>query len=62
MKKEKIYTVILQQTVWEEIEIDASNYDDACEIAVETGKNYMGQGNLHDNTDWEVVDLVDGRI
>ena len=56
MKKQK-YTVKLQQTVWETIEIDASNYDDAVKIAEEKSQTYMGQGAMYDNTEWEVCDI-----
>ena len=56
MKKQK-YTVKLQQTVWETIEIDASNYDDAVKIAEEKSQTYMGQGDMYDNTEWEVCDI-----
>ena len=59
MKKQK-YTVRLQQTVWEEIEIDASNYDDAVKIAEEKSQTYMGQGVEYDHTEWEVCDIDEG--
>ena len=57
--KTKKYQVILKQTVWETIEIDATDLEDADKIAEETSWTYLGQGDLFDESGWEVSDDVE---
>ena len=49
----------MKQTIWETIEIDATDLEDADKIAEETSWTYLGQGDLFDESGWEVSDVVE---
>ena len=57
--KTKKYQVILKQTIWDSIEIDASDLEDADKIAEEKSWTYCGGGESFDNSEWEVSDVVE---
>ena len=57
--KTKKYQVILKQTIWDSIEIDATDLEDADEIAEDKCCQYIGEGDYYDESGWEVSDVVE---
>ena len=57
--KTKKYQVILKQTIWDSIEIDATDLEDADKIAEEKSYTYCGGGDSFDESGWEVSDVVE---